>query len=254
MSAYFRVLRIGLVSLAMLGVISSATGGGAQSVSAEETVRSVGRMLERLPYYGVFDYIVFRVDRGTVYLAGYSFEGRLKADAEMAVRRASGVVEVANKIEVLPASQNDDRIRWATFYRIYTDDFLSRYAPGGEFGVLQELRDERRFPGMQPVGRYPIHIVVKNGRTMLLGVVDSAADRQIAEVRAREVTGVFEVENGLTVVRARERSRIEMTSRGRRRPRRGYMLASRGSRGDESQTDTKVQLTLLLGGAILLQR
>ena len=42
----------------------------------EETVRSVGRMLERLPYYGVFDYIVFRVDRGTVYLAGYSFEGR----------------------------------------------------------------------------------------------------------------------------------------------------------------------------------
>ena len=59
----------------MLEVISSATSGEAQSVSVEETVRSVGRMLERLPYYGVFDYIVFRVDRGTVYLAGYSFEG-----------------------------------------------------------------------------------------------------------------------------------------------------------------------------------
>jgi hypothetical protein len=25
---------------------------------------------------------------------------------------------VANKIEVLPASPNDDRIRWETFYRI----------------------------------------------------------------------------------------------------------------------------------------
>ena len=159
------------------------------------------RMLERLPYYGVFDFIVFRVDGGTVYLAGYSYQGHLKADAEMATKRASGVNEVANKIEVLPASQNDDRIRWATFYRIYTDDFLSRYTPGGEFGVLQELRDERRFPGMQPVGRYPIHIVVKNGRTMLLGVVDSAADRQIAEVRAREVSGVFEVENGLVAAR-----------------------------------------------------
>jgi hyperosmotically inducible periplasmic protein len=158
-------------------------------------------MLERLPYYGVFDFIAFRVDRGTVYLAGYSYQGNLKADAEMATKQASGVDEVANKIEVLPASQNDDRIRWATFYRIYTDDFLSRYAPGGEFGVLQELRDERRFPGMQPVGRYPIHIVVKNGRTMLLGVVDSAADRQIAEVRAREVSGVFEVENGLVAAR-----------------------------------------------------
>jgi osmotically-inducible protein OsmY len=54
---------------------------------------------------------------------------------------------------------------------------------------------------MQPVGRYPIHIIVKNGRTMLLGVVDSAADRQIAEVRAREVSGVFGVENGLFAAR-----------------------------------------------------
>jgi osmotically-inducible protein OsmY len=54
---------------------------------------------------------------------------------------------------------------------------------------------------MQPVGRYPIHIIVKNGRTMLLGVVDNASDRQLAEVRAREVTGVFEIENSLTVAR-----------------------------------------------------
>ena len=51
------------------------------------------------------------------------------------------------------------------------------------------------------VGIYPIHIVVKNGRTMLLGAVDSAADRQIAEVRAREVSGVFGLENGLVLAR-----------------------------------------------------
>jgi len=199
MNPCIHVLRNSLLSLALLGTISGPTSAAAQSVSSEETVRSVRRLLERLPYYGVFDYIVFRVDRGTVYLAGYSFEGRLKADAEMAAKRASGVVEVGNKIEVLPTSQNDDRIRWATFYRIYTDDFLSRYAPGGVYGVLQELRDERHFPGMQPVGRYPIHIIVRNGRVMLLGVVDNATDRQLADVRAREVTGVFEVENGLTV-------------------------------------------------------
>jgi osmotically-inducible protein OsmY len=201
MNLYFRALRGALVGLAIVGAVTDPTMATSQTVTPEETVRSVRRMLERLPYYGVFDYIVFRVDRGTVYLAGYSFEGRLKADAEMAAKRASGVDEVANKIEELPASPNDDRIRWATFYRIYTDDFLSRYAPGGEFGVLQELRDERHFPGMQPVGTYAIHIIVKNGRTILLGVVDTAADRQIAEVRAREVTGVFEVENSLTVAR-----------------------------------------------------
>jgi osmotically-inducible protein OsmY len=201
MNSYVGALRIGLAALALLGALTGVTFASAQDVTAEEAVRSVRRMLERLPYYGVFDYIVFRVDRGTVYLAGYSFEGRLKKDAETATKRASGVNEVANKIEVLPASQNDDRIRWETFYRIYTDNFLSRYAPGGEQEVLRELQDERQFPGMQPVGIYPIHIIVKGGRTMLLGVVDSAADRQIAEVRAREVTGVFEVENGLVVVR-----------------------------------------------------
>ena len=150
MNPCLHVLRNSLLSLALLGTISGPTSAAAQSVSSEETVRSVRRLLERLPYYGVFDYIVFRVDRGTVYLAGYSFEGRLKADAEMVAKRASGVDEVANKIEVLPVSQNDDRIRWATFYRIYTDDFLSRYAPGGVHGVLQELRDEQHFPGMQP--------------------------------------------------------------------------------------------------------
>ena len=200
MNASIRAMRLGLFSLALLETIG-ATNSLAQSVTPDETVHSVQRTLERLPYYGVFDYIVFRVNGGTVYLAGYSFEGRLKSDAEMAAKRATGVVEVGNQIEVLPASQNDDRIRWATYYRIYTDDFLSRYAPGGVYGVLQELRDERHFPGMQPVGRYPIHIIVKNGRTMLLGVVDNASDRQLAEVRAREVTGVFEVENSLDVAR-----------------------------------------------------
>ena len=179
MNVYIHLLRISLMSLAVLGIVSVAASAGAQSVMPEETV--------------------FRVERGTVYLGGYSYQGGLKAAAEMAVKRASGVDEVSNTIEILPTSQNDDRIRWATFYRIYTDDFLSRYAPGGVPGVLRELRDERRFPGMQPVGRYPIHIIVKGGRTMLLGVVDNSTDRQLAEVRAREVTGVFEVENSLTI-------------------------------------------------------
>ena len=111
MNLSIRALSRVLVGLVLLGPLTVVPHASAQSVTSEETVRSVRRMLERLPYYGVFDFIVFRVDRGTVYLAGYSFEGRLKRDAETATQRASGVNEVANKIEVLPASQNDDRIR-----------------------------------------------------------------------------------------------------------------------------------------------
>jgi hypothetical protein len=56
--------------LALLSTISGPTRAAAQGVSSEETVLSVRRMLEGLRYYGVFDYITFRVDRGTVYLAG----------------------------------------------------------------------------------------------------------------------------------------------------------------------------------------
>ena len=161
----------------------------------------VQRALLRLPYYGVFDFLVFGVDRGVVSIGGFAYRGNLKADALSAIRRVAGVEEVANKIEVLPASQQDDRIRWSTFYNIYTDDFLSRYAPGGAMRARYEALSFARFPGMQPFGTYPIHIIVKNGRTMLLGIVDSESDKSVAGVRAREVTGVFGVENDLAVAK-----------------------------------------------------
>jgi hyperosmotically inducible periplasmic protein len=198
MSVFIRAMTVAVIAVALPGVPSVRMVAHGQTRATDDTVRSVRRMLERLPYYGVFDFIVFSVDRGTVTLAGYGFHGSLKADAEMAVKRASGVDTVVNEIQLLPASPNDDRIRWATYYRIYSDDFLSRYGPG-EHEVRRELRDERRFPGMQPIGRYPIHIVVQNGRTMLLGVVDNATDRQLVELRAREVSGVLGVENSLVV-------------------------------------------------------
>ncbi len=198
MTTAIGAMRVSVISLALGGLLSGSTAAQVQGTAPDDTVQSVRRTLERLPYYGVFDFIVFSVDRGTVTLAGYGFHGSLKTDAEMAVKRAGGVDTVVNKIQLLPASPNDDRIRWATYYRIYSDDFLSRYGPG-EHEVRRELRDEERFPGMQPVGRYPIHIVVRNGRTILLGVVDNATDRQLVELRAREVTGVFGVENSLIV-------------------------------------------------------
>jgi osmotically-inducible protein OsmY len=169
------------------------------SVAKSEVELRIRRALERLPYYGVFDFLAFGVERGTVTLTGYAYRGSLPSEAEDAVRRVEGVDEVANKIEVLPASQNDDRIRWRTFYAIYTDDFLSRYAPGGSMRARYEALDLSRFPGMQPFGTYPIHVVVRNGRTTLLGIVDNEGDKTIAGVRAREVPQVFNVENELMI-------------------------------------------------------
>ena len=178
----------------------------AQTNAADDTTRSVQRMLERLPYYGAFDYIAFGVDDGVVTLVGYAYHPTLKAEAEMVARMVPGVKEVSNRIEVLPASLDDDRIRWRTFYRIYADDFLSRYVSGGKREVVRLLVEDSRFPGLQPLGAYPIHIIVKNGRTMLFGVVDTALERLLAETRAREVDGVFSIENAVMVAEQMKRS------------------------------------------------
>jgi hyperosmotically inducible periplasmic protein len=184
-----------LVATAWVGTARPA----AQSVAAKQTVFNVEQALVRLPYYGVFDFLAFGVDRGTVTLQGFAYQGSLKSAATQAVKRVSGVDDVVDKIELLPASQNDDRIRWATFYRIYTDDFLSRYAPGGASGARYDAQQFARFPGMQPYGTYPIHIIVKGGRTTLVGVVDNESDKTVANLRAREVDGVFGVENELVL-------------------------------------------------------
>ena len=52
---------------------------------------------------------------------------------------------------------------------------------------------------MQPSGNYPIHIIVQNGRTTLLGIVDNDSDKTVAGFKAREISGVFALENELVV-------------------------------------------------------
>jgi hypothetical protein len=139
---------------------------------------------------------------------GYAYRPSLKQDAEHAVRRAPGVDQVINQIEELPVSINDDELRWKTYYAIYRDPFLSRYAPGGGllwgshrmYGPGFHGMGFSRFPGMEPAGDYPIHIVVKNGHVTLLGVVDNESDKTVAGMKARQVPGVFDVENNLQIV------------------------------------------------------
>ena len=185
-------------SLILAVALFATATPGAQTVPHKQTVFEIETELQRLPTYGVFDYVAFGVERGLVTLTGYSYGG-FKSNAERAVKRVPGVDSVDNQIELLPASPIDDDIRWATFYKIYGDASLSRYSPGGANAARYELQQSRQFPGLQPFGTYPIHIIVKNGRTTLMGVVDSQFDKRIAEVRAREIPGVFSVENELVV-------------------------------------------------------
>jgi hyperosmotically inducible periplasmic protein len=171
-------------------------------------VEAVRNALLRLPYYGVFDFLSYKYDNGAVTLMGYSYRGALKGDAERAVKRIPEVTTVVNKIEDLSPSSMDDGLRWQIYYKIYDDPFLSRYAPGG--GLLWGHRHAfrahsffplgpSRFPGTEPAGDYPIHIVVDKGRVTLLGVVDNESDKTVAGMKAREVPGSFAVDNELVV-------------------------------------------------------
>ncbi len=77
----------------------------------ERLEREVRRKLVLLPYYGAFDNFEFRVDGGRVTLMGQVTRPVLKSDAERAVKKIEGVESIDNRIEVLPLSPNDDRIR-----------------------------------------------------------------------------------------------------------------------------------------------
>ena len=171
----------------------------AQSSPDDRTIEDIRNAVLRLPYYGVFDFVAFDYEKGKVTLSGFVYQPSLKREVVSAVKRVARVDEVVDTIEELPLSPNDDRIRWQTFYQIYNDSSLSRYAPGGGVSRFDRRFNLRRYPGMQPFGTYPIHIVVQNGRTLLLGVVDSEFDRTIAGFRAREVPGTFGVENELVI-------------------------------------------------------
>jgi hypothetical protein len=188
-----------LAAVFVLGLLSVPLVAATPAPDDIQTIESIRKSLLRLPYYGVFDFLAFGYDRGIVTLSGYAYAPGLERAAVKAAKAVPGVDEVKSDIQPLTASSFDDGIRWATFYRLYNDGFLSRYAAGGGLSRIDRHFNSRRFPGMQPFGAYPIHIVVDRGRTILLGTVDNETDRTVAGIRAREIPGAFSVENELVV-------------------------------------------------------
>jgi hyperosmotically inducible protein len=131
-----------------------------------------------LPYYGVYDNLAFKIDGDRVILLGQVVRSSTRTDAAMRVKKIEGVTSVVNQIEVLPASAMDDYLRRRIFRAIYSSPFLEHYA-------------------IQPVP--PIHIMVKNGRVTLEGVVASEAEKNVANIKASGVAGAFSVTNRLRV-------------------------------------------------------
>ena len=151
---------------------------GMPAGSEERITREVRHELLMLPFFGVFDYIAFKVDGSTVTLLGQVVRPTLKSDSENVVKRIEGVEKVVNQIEILPPSPMDDRLRLELFHAIYG------YAPLEKYSL-----------GVQK----PIRIIVKSGHVTLEGVIDNESDKNLVTIRANSVSGIFSVTNNLQV-------------------------------------------------------
>src|ERR1700752_303796 len=121
--------RIAIASL-LLAAMSSVAYAQGPAKSQDRIVKEVRHELLMLPYFGVFDYIAFKVDSDTVTLMGQVVRPVLKSDAENSIKHIEGVEHVNNQIEVLPPSSMDDQLRIRLFRTIYGDPGLEKYALG----------------------------------------------------------------------------------------------------------------------------
>jgi hyperosmotically inducible protein len=172
-----------ILALAVAFFIAASTAMAASNTSTKDdvnfqTAKQIRKQILKLPYYGVFDNIAFDVKGDTVTLYGQVVRPTTKSDAARRVAKVEGIDKVVNNIEVLPLSGFDDGIRAQTYRAVFSKGGLSRYAAG-----------------INP----DLHIIVKNGHVTLEGVVASQGDRNLANLAASGVSGVFSVTNNLRI-------------------------------------------------------
>jgi len=149
-----------------------------------DDVQLRNKLAEKLAYdrvgYGTtaFNALTIGVQSGVVTLGGIAYGPMDKDSALSVVANYPGVKDVVDNIEVAPLSPMDDRIRLAEARAIYGAPQLNKYA-------------------MDPAK--PIRITVVSGNVTLSGVVDNQADKDVANIRANGVPGVFKVINNLQV-------------------------------------------------------
>jgi hyperosmotically inducible protein len=181
--------RIDQFSNALLAIALAACPMAASAKTpadpAGETAAKVRRELVMLPFYGIFDNIWFSLNDGIVTLYGSATRPTLASSAERVVQGVPGVASVINRIEVLPLSPFDDRVRLGVARAIYGQAQLSRYGLGANPAI---------------------RIVVKNGEVWLEGMVLNEGDRTIANLQANGVFGVFKVNNNLRIEAKTRRS------------------------------------------------
>ncbi len=166
-----------------LGLATLPAAAANQMRDLSPLEKQVRHQLVTLPFYSLFDNLVFQVEGSQVTLSGQTIRPTIKSSAERVVARLEGVTSVDNQIEVLPLSPYDDRLRLRVVRAIYTNPVLDR------FGL-------RSVPS--------IHVIVKNGDVTLEGVVANKVQKNVAYLEANGVSGAFAVTNNLRVEKSKK--------------------------------------------------
>jgi hyperosmotically inducible periplasmic protein len=176
--------RLGMAAALLAGAAVAYAGSAPQAFvprSDEDVARSVRHDIIMYPHYTIWDNINYSVNNGSVELTGAVSQPYKKSDLGKIVQKIPGVTSVTNRLEVLPLSPMDDRLRLQVARAIYRDPSLARYA-------------------IQAVP--PIHIIVDNGHVSLEGVVNNEMEKEVAGIRANSaglsfgsVTNNLRVEN-----------------------------------------------------------
>jgi osmotically-inducible protein OsmY len=125
-----------------------------------------------------FNAITIGVNHGVVTLGGTVYGPSDKDSAIGLVENTPGVRDVVDNLDVAPLSPMDDQLRVRLARTIYGAPQLQKY----------ELDPAK-----------PIRITVINGKVTLSGVVDNQGDKDVANIKANSVPGVFKVTNDLQV-------------------------------------------------------
>jgi osmotically-inducible protein OsmY len=158
------------------------------SVTDEQLEQKLARKLTyvRVGYDNAFDYFALGVKDGVVTVEGQDRTGIGRDEALADIYSQPGVKDVVENITIEPTSIFDDGIRARAARAIYRDPVLSKYA-------------------IDPAK--PIRIIVDNGHVTLYGSVNNAMDKQVAGIRAGQISGAFSVENKLVVEKDSRRAK-----------------------------------------------
>ena len=159
-------------------IVSELTIGRAES--DQKLAERVADQMRRSTYFTVFDEVQIGVDNGVVTLTGYVTQPIKSDDLARRASHVDGVREFVNRLEVLPASLSDDRLRAIIANTLYRDPAFSNYA-------------SQAVP--------PVHIIVRNSSVLLTGVVNNEVERRQAENIVRHIPGIIGVQNALRVER-----------------------------------------------------